>query len=63
MQHSQAPRTRDRLCWLFSLAWVGNLVAGMIPSLEYEPSPLATAPVMLILGAMFATGRRKNDDR
>lgn len=56
-------KSLNRLAWLFSLAWVGNLGAGMIPALQYEPSPLATAPVMLILGALFAAGRKSDEPK
>ncbi len=52
------PRGRDRIVWLFSVAWVANLAAGIAPWLDYEADPIATAPVMLVLGAVFAASRK-----
>jgi hypothetical protein len=53
-----SPRARYAFCWLVGAGWLGNLVAGMIPALEYEPSALVTAPMMLVLGAVFAAARK-----
>ncbi len=56
-----SPRARASFCWLVGVGWMANLAAGMIPGLHYQPSALVTAPMMLVLGAVFAT-RRKDDD-
>lgn len=52
---------RDRLTNIVALGWLANLLAGMIPALDYTPSLIANAPLMLILGAMYAAKRSRND--
>lgn len=53
-------RARIAFCWLVGVGWLGNLVAGMIPALGYSPSELVTAPLMLVLGVVFADAKRKD---
>lgn len=42
---------------LVSGMWVLNLVAGMIPSLEYEPSEAVNGIFMAIVGSLYLAGK------
>lgn len=44
---------------LVSLAWTANLVVGYFKLAETEPS--VNAVFAIIVGALFAMGRKKND--
>lgn len=57
-------RSRDAFCWLVGLGWLANLIVGMTPAVGWEPVPYeaVTPPMMLVLGAAFAVGRRDKGD-
>lgn len=50
------------LAWVVGLGWLANLIAGMVPPLGYEPSLAVNAPMMLILGALYASGKKDQDN-
>lgn len=52
-------RVQLAFCWVVGGGWLANLMAGMIPPLHYEPSLIANAPMMLVLGAVYMDARRK----
>lgn len=52
-------RSKSLFCLLVGVGWLANLVAGMIPPLHYESSLVVNAPMMLVLGAVFATRKGK----
>lgn len=46
-------------CWIVGAGWLANLVAGMIPALNYEPDLAANGPMLAVIGAVFATTKKK----
>lgn len=52
-------RVKLAFCWIVSIGWLINLVAGMIPSLQYDPSLIVNAPMLLVLGAVFNSRGKK----
>jgi hypothetical protein len=52
-------RNKLAFCWLVGLGWLANLAAGMVPSLHYKPDLVTNGPMMLVLGAVLATTRKK----
>lgn len=49
-------------CWLVGIGWLANLTAGIaVPG--YHPDLVVNGPMMLVLGAVFATRKKgKRDD-
>lgn len=55
-------RVKLAFCWLVGLGWFANLAAGIaVPG--YHPDLIVNGPMMLVLGAVFATRKKgKRDD-
>ncbi len=47
---------------LVSAMWVLNLVAGMIPWLDYEPSEAVNGIFMAIVGGLYLAGKAETKD-
>lgn len=47
---------------LVATMWAANLVAGMIPSLQYEPSEAVNGIFMAIVGGLFIADKAKQPD-
>lgn len=45
-------------CWIVGAGWLANLVAG-IALKSYHPDLVVNGPMMLVLGAVFQTRRKK----
>lgn len=49
-------------CWLVGIGWLANLTAGIVVK-GYHPDLVVNGPMMLVLGAVFATRKKgKRDD-
>lgn len=49
------PRLVNAIAGLVSVAWAASLVADIIPSLDYDPSPYIHLIMMVVVGAAFGT--------
>lgn len=57
-----SPRLRNLVTVVVCVGWLLNLVAGAVPALGYKSSLEANAPMMLVLGSLYGTKKRKDDD-
>lgn len=51
-------RVKLAFCWLVGAGWLTNLVAGVVLK-NYHPDLVVNGPMMLVLGAVFQTRRKK----
>lgn len=56
-------RVKLAFCWLVGLVWSANTVAGFIPPLNYHPDLVVNGPMLVVLGAVFQTRKKKDRDR
>lgn len=47
---------------LVSAMWACNLIAGMIPALEYQPSEAVNGIFMAIVGSLFLAGKTVKEE-
>jgi hypothetical protein len=52
-------RTRTAVIAVVTLVWLINFVAGLIPSVDYEPDQAINGIFMAIVGGLFALGARE----
>ena len=48
---------------LVSAMWAGNLLAGMIPALNYQPSEAVNGIFMAIVGSLFLAGKAQQTEK
>lgn len=51
-------RVKLAFCFLVGAGWLANLVAGIAVK-GYHPDLIVNGPMMLVLGAVFATRKKK----
>lgn len=56
-------RIKLAFCWLVGFGWLANLGAAMYPGSTYHPDLVVNGPMLVVLGAVFQTRKKKDRDR